>query len=203
MLQAGLRHLQLGAAVILSGVLMAGPSNSATKELTRALFSTIPFTEQQPSREMRRQFALAILAYWQDFDSRVPRLSPAEEEWIANEMQGALERMSRAMNTREFALRRLNSDTDECIETAQRLLETYEVEARRELEMYHWIQMVNCYDGSDDIQLYLRQAGISFNDDEGENIQVPHSTVMIQSFIVNKAATMAMAETMDWVVTPK
>lgn len=203
MWQAKSRHMLMGVTIFLSGIAVAGSSLSGTKELTQAVYLAIPYFEQQPDIKMRQQFASAILDYWKDFDTRVPRLSPAEQEWIVNELSGSGDRLQRAINSREFALRSLNGHADQCIETAQMVLETYEVELRRELEMYHWLQMVNCYDGSNDIQIYLRQAGIPFNDDAGLNLQVPNAVSIIQKAIVNKAASMAMAETMGWVTSSK
>jgi hypothetical protein len=191
----------MGVTIFLSGIAVAGSSKSGTKELTQAVYLAIPYSEHQPDIKMRQQFASATLEYWSDFDTRIPRLSPTEQEWIVNELNGSGDRLQRAINSREFALRSLNSHTDQCIETAEMVLETYDVELRRELEMYHWLQMVNCYDGSDDIQIYLQQAGIAFNDDAGLNVQVPTAVSIIQKAIVNKAASMAMAETMGWVAS--
>ncbi|MBR2575001.1 MAG: hypothetical protein IKE14_11805 [Loktanella sp.] len=197
------RQMLLGGSIVILGTGVAGSTISGTKELTREVHLAIPHSEAQPNIQMRQQFASAILAYWIDFDTRVPRLSPSEKEWIANEFSGSGDRLERVINSREYALDRLTSHTDQCIETAQMVLGTFEVELRRELEMYYWLQMVNCYDGSNDVQIYLRQAGIPFNDEAGEHVQVSAAISIIQDAIVNKAATMAMAEVMDWVVTPK
>ena len=69
-------------------------------------------------------------------------------------------------------------------------------ESTRQVEMFYWVQMVNCYDGTDDIASYLSRGGIPYNGEDGQ-IQVPQSN-LVQGIIVNKIAPMAMADVMGW-----
>jgi len=172
-------------------------SSAATKELTRAIFSTIPWEEEVPDFDMRLRFAQAIKAYWENFDSRVPRLSPQEQEWIKEQLSSPGDRLNRALNTDEYAIWSLNKHTDLCLDTISNVLEAMANEQTRQVEMFYWLKMVNCYDGSSDLTIYLDRAGIPYNDQADQHIQTPLSN-LTQQIIVNKMATTAMAETMGW-----
>lgn len=174
-------------------------SNAATKDLTKAIFVAIPWDVQAPDLNQRTAFAKAIEAYWVDFDARVPRLSPKEIEWIEGELAAQGERLTRALNSTEYAIWSLNRHSDDCLETIRNVISSQSADGIRQAEMFFWVKMVNCYDGTSDLNYYLERAGIPFNDDAGKHIQVALSNVT-QNIIVNKAALTAMAETMQWEV---
>ena len=172
-------------------------SCAATKELSRAILSTIPWEEESPGFDMRLRFAQAIKAYWDNFDARVPRLSPQEQEWIREELDSQGDRLDRALNTDEYAIWSLNRHTDLCLDTINSVLEAMASERTKQVEMFYWLKMVNCYDGTGDLTFYLDRAGIPYNDQADQHIQTPVSN-LTQQIIVNKVASTAMAETMGW-----
>lgn len=185
------------AAIVAISTVAAPASHAATKDLTKAIFSAIPWDQDQPSPEQRLAFARAIEAYWEDFDSRVPRLSPSEQEWIETEMGAQGDRLERAWNSKEYAIWSLNRHVDLCLQHIRGVLGSFESEQAKQTEMFYWLKMVNCYDGSNDLTIYLDRAGISYNDDADRHIQTPISN-LAQQIIVNKVAPMAMAEAMGW-----
>lgn len=184
------------AALLLTAV-GVGNAPAATKELTKAIFSVIPWDENAPDFDMRRRFAEAIEAYWENFDSRVPRLSPQEQEWMQAELSSQGDRLNRALSSDEYALWSLNRHADLCLGTIRNVLGAMTNEQSRQVEMFYWLKMVNCYDGTGDLTIYLDQASIPYNDRADQQIQIPIGN-MTQHIIVNKVAPMAMAETMDW-----
>lgn len=183
------------ATILLTASL--GQTSAATRDLILAVNTVIPWAENAPNFATRREFAEAIEAYWEKFDARVPRLSPTEKEWIETELSSEGERLSRAVNSTEYAIWSLNSHTDLCLNTVRSVLDAMAKEKTSEVEMFYWLKMVNCYNGTDDLTNYLNQAGIPFNDKAGQHLQIPISNVT-QHIIVNKVAPMAMAETMEW-----
>lgn len=196
MLEAPLRQVLIPILIVIAWA-ATGAASAATKELTKSLFAAIPWNENAPDVEARRRFADAIEAYWKNFNSRVPRLSPNERERIEAEMSAQDGRLERALNSKEFAIWSINRHADLCLEIIHSVVNSFESEQSQQLEMFYWLKMVNCYDGTNDLTLYLDRAGIPYNDDEGRNIQIPVGNIM-QGIIVNKVAPMAMAETMDW-----
>lgn len=182
---------------IASTWIAAGSTNAATKELTKAIFAVIPWDENEPDAETRRRFAVAIEAYWANFNARIPRLSPKEQEWIEEELAAQGDRLNRALNSKEYALRFLNRHTDLCLDTIRNVIGTFETEKSRQAEMFYWVKMINCYDGSNVLTIYLDRADIPYNDDADQHVQTPISNIQ-QQIIVNKVTPMAMAETMGW-----
>lgn len=196
--EVGLRFFTSG--LLLSVLALDGTAtHAATKDLTKAIFAAIPWEVQAPDLDQRIRFAKAIEAYWVDFDGRVPRLSPKEREWIEGELAAQGERLTRALNSTEYALWSLNRHSDECLETIRNVISSQSADTIRQAEMFFWVKMVNCYDGTSDLTYYLERAGIPFNDDGGAHIQVALSNVT-QNIIVNKAALTAMGEAMGWEV---
>ena len=107
------------------------------------------------------------------------------------------DRLNRALNSKEYALWSLNRHTDLCLDTIHKVIGSFETKQSRQIEMFHWVKMINCYDGTDDISIYLDRAGIYYNDTADQHIQTPIGNIE-QQIIVNKVAPMAMAETMGW-----
>lgn len=180
-------------------MLASSAGNAATKELLQAITTSIPWEENSPDLGQRTQLAQAIQRYWVEFDKRVPRLSPKEKEWIEGEMASQGDRLTRAFNSVEFALFSINRQTDTCLETIKNVISTQEAGGVRQAEMFHWVKMLNCYDGSGDLTIYLERAAIPYNDDAGEGIQLLYSS-FVQDLIVNRVVPSAMAETMGWTI---
>ena len=183
--------------LIASICIASGAANAATKELTKAIFAVIPWDENEPDTETRKRFAVAIEAYWANFSARVPRLSPKEQEWIEGEMAAQGDRLNRAINSKEYALWSLNRHTDLCLDSIRNVARSFETEQSQQLEMFYWVKMINCYDGTNDLTIYLDRADLPYNDDADRHVQTPISNTT-QQIIVNKVAPMAMAETMGW-----
>lgn len=89
-----------------SGFLMhPAPAVAGTKDLESAIYQVIPFgSEPYVPIETRKEYIAALRSYWQDFDSRVPRLSPSETQWITDEIGAQGDRLIRALNSKEYAL---------------------------------------------------------------------------------------------------
>ena len=175
----------------------AGTAGAATKELTRAVFAAIPWDENEPNAEARMRFAEAIEAYWVNFDARIPRLSPKEQEWVKEEIAAGGERIKRAVNSKEYAIGSLNRHTDLCLDSIHNVIDSFETEQSQKVEMFYWVKMINCYDGTNDLAVDLDRAGIPNNDGIDQHILTPMSN-MVQQTIVNKVIPMAMGKTMGW-----
>ena len=174
------------------------------RELYIAAYQAIP-EEQHPGVEQRQSFATAIEALWVGFDMSVPRLSPSEHQWIESETVNILDaRWMRAIKSKEYAILRLNEHTDLCLATIRKVLDSYSSEQARDTEMFYWLKMVNCYDGSDNVAAYLDQAELLQPDKpRGPSFLSPPgpASSTFQNVIVNKMAQAAMAETMGWTLS--
>ena len=197
-LEAQLQSVRI-VILIFSMFCAAEAANAATKELTRAIFSTEPLTEEFPNVEARKGFALAIEAYFENLDSRLPRLSPGEQEWIQGELEAGGDRFNRAIDSKEFALKWLSAKAGLCLNTIRKVVGSYETEQARQFEMFYWVYMINCFDDSDDIMIYLDIANMPYNDAANQHIQVAHFSSLTDT-IVNRLVPTAMAETMDWAI---
>lgn len=180
-------------------MLASSAGHAATKDLLQAIITSIPWEEKSPDLVQRTQLAQAIQRYWVEFDTRVPRLSPKEKEWIEGEMASQGNRLTRAFNSVEFALYSINQQTDTCLDTIKNVINAQEAGGVHGAEMFHWVKMLNCYDGSGDLMIYLERAAIPYNDDAGEGIQLSYSN-FVHNIIVNKVVPSAMAETMGWTI---
>ncbi|WP_122073049.1 hypothetical protein [Pseudophaeobacter sp. EL27] len=178
-------------------VVATGGAGAATKDLRNAVFSTVPLGLASPNAEQRLAFAEAIQKYWENFNARVPRLSPSDREWIEAEMGAQGDRVERALKSEEYAIWSLNAHVDVCLSTVGQVINSFETEQTKQTEMFFWLQLINCYNGSDDVRIYLHRAGIPYNDDSDQHVQTPDRS-LTQTIIVNQVAPAAMVETMDW-----
>lgn len=177
-------------------------SCAATTELNRAVYEAVSWDNKKPTREDRSRLADAIEEYWVEFEKRVPRLSPKEREWVEEELKSQGDRLSRALSSIEYAIWSLNEHSGLCLSTIRSAKNSLQDEELRPTEMFYWLKMVNCYNGTSDLKYYLDRAGIDTNSDGSvSGIQIPISN-LVQSTIVNKVAPMAMAETMGWTLNP-
>lgn len=173
---------------------------SSTKELESAIYKVIPFGGQPyVALDTRKEYATALLAYWNDFDSRIPRLSPSENEWIKKEMGAHGERLNRALNTREFALFSLALNVDNCVSSLGKLNAAYEDSAKAQTEMFLWLGMARCYSNMDTMMNDLQRAGLSNGKFDGSFYAVGSSLVM--RALLDKVIPSAMADTMGWTIS--
>ncbi len=187
-----LSRLLLG---LLAVVISTESARSSTKDLQTAIFQTIPWEETSPDLDQRSNMARAILAYWTDFSSRIPRPSPAEVEWIETEISMQGERLERAINSPEYAIYQLSRRVDMCIRDVNSVIKAQAAPESNQFEMFYWLKLVNCYSDSDVI-IYLRTAGLSDGTYDG-SFAMAGSSLILQR-IVNTVIPTAMAETMGW-----
>jgi len=89
----------------------------------RRAFNATDFTVAYASHEERKSMALAINDYWQDLNTRLPRLSPREIDWISNELNTTdMERIQRVSRAREYNLWVLGILVDQCQQAVRDLL---------------------------------------------------------------------------------
>jgi hypothetical protein len=119
-------------------------------EAARRAYSAIPFSEFHANREHRKEMAEGVVEYWQDFNSRLPRLSPAELAWLTTELDTTdVARLNRASQTREFHFWELANLADQCMPAAINLLAAFDTPDHNETEMFHWTKVAICYHQSD------------------------------------------------------
>lgn len=159
------------------------------------------------TRDQRIISARAILAYWEDFDRKVPKLSPAEKEWLAGELTKenfGTDRWNRARSSKEYALDRLHDHVGSCIEDVNNLVVVAKDPVSQSREMYYWMRLLNCYTDFDDIKEWLKSAELL---DENDSLKFAltflmstDSSKLLQHVIVNRALPAAMADTMGWTI---
>jgi hypothetical protein len=107
----------------------------------------------------RNRTAKALLAYWQSFSNRLPRLPPAELEWITKELSAGIERFNAVSSRREFAFYKLAQTADNCIDIYSSLLQSDEATPSYEVRL--WVKSLNCYIHGSDTLVHLQTAGLS------------------------------------------
>ena len=166
----------------------------------RRAFNATDFTVPYASHEERKSMALAINDYWQDLNTRLPRLSPREMDWISNELNTTdMERIQRVSRTREYNLWVLGSLVDQCQQAVRDLLASIDNASQEQFEMFHWTKVASCYHRSDGgIFQNLNGAGL----DQVGDAQDGHTLdSLILTKILNVIAPSAMADTMGWTLS--
>jgi hypothetical protein len=145
--------------------IVLAPALASTFELqaavTRHMFDD-GRSKTRYSVEERRQLAQSFLDYWTSFDNRIPRLSPAEGEWIKQELNsGSSDRRSALFNRREYGIWTLQHHAPDCRKAYTELIPN--IGGNPKLEALRWARSVGCYTdrrlGED-----LRLAGLTRND---------------------------------------
>jgi hypothetical protein len=194
-----MRSFFLFAGMATCFALTSVQSIASTKELESAIFKVITFGgEPYVALNTRKAYVSALLAYWNDFDSRVPRLSPSENDWIEQELGAQGERLTRAINSREYALFSLSLDVDNCLSSLEKLNAAYADSAQARFEMFHWLGMAKCYSNMDTIVSNLRRAELSDGRFDGAFYAVGSSVIM--DVLLDKVIPSAMADTMGWTI---
>lgn len=150
--------------LILKSVALA-PAIGSTFELQAAVTRQIwdnGRNKNEYSVEERRQLAQSFLDYWTSFDNRIPRLSPAERQWVEQELNsGSGERLTALFNRREYGIWTLQHHVPDCRKAYTELIPNIGVNPK--LEALSWARSVGCYTnrrlGED-----LRLAGLQRND---------------------------------------
>ena len=163
--------------------LMISPSIASSEALQSRLFAAFQMNEEYGGMGIsgRREFAEAALAYWRDFDSRIPRNAPADEEWLRGEMDTTdMARITRALNSEQYALQMLHQRGSDCINLFESLLP--QIGQDRTYELYVWLKTTSCWREVGDLGIYLRNAGLS-------TTGKPDDTFKMQAFSMAFATT--------------
>ncbi len=90
----------------------AASLSTSTVELLRATSNN----EQLKSPERRQSLAAKVKAYCEEIEDVYPRNSPAEEQWLDNEIKSGGDRVSRVLSSPEFGRRQAKLFTDGCMQ---------------------------------------------------------------------------------------
>jgi len=169
-------------------------------EAARRAYQAVPFDQFYAERDQRMAMAQAVSDYWNDFDSRLPRLSPSELEWLTGEMDTTdMVRINRVTQTREFHLWELGNLADQCTGAALGLTTALSTPDQHSTEMFHWTRVAGCYHQSDgSIFRHLQGAGLDRTGDADDGHALDH---LMLSNILNKIIPSAMADAMGWTLT--
>ncbi|GLQ53577.1 hypothetical protein GCM10010862_08360 [Devosia nitrariae] len=148
------------------------------------MIRAIRFGSDEITADMRLEFARAALVYWESFDSRIPRNSPSDSEWIKGELDTTdTQRIGRAINTPQYALSQLSARSESCVGSHRLLVDN--IGGDMALELYLWLKVSYCYDG-ENIQSHLQRAGLSNGRADGSfNTQ---GVTMARDYITGKIA---------------
>lgn len=153
-------QLKVFAIFALGSFFICAPAQASTDEMMRAVLDALgPFYAQTMLANERRSLAQANLDYWGSFDSRIPRNSPSEQEWLTNELDTRdSQRIVRAMNSPEYARSNLSRLSSLCVALFKELVPIIGNNSR--YEMYLWLKTTQCFYNAD-TATYLRIAGLS------------------------------------------
>ncbi|SDF06991.1 hypothetical protein PUH89_08675 [Rhodobacter capsulatus] len=188
-----------GVGVLLSFCLVASStcsSSASTAELDGAVARAVALGSLYAPIADRKKLAAAMLAYWEDFDKRLPRLSPVEEAWLKTEMGSEGPRLSRAVNSKEYALWSVTLRVDGCLANVRSVLRVQDSETERATEMLYWNNLTNCYSDAGDLNDQLLKAELSNGRFDG-----PFHIVglnLVRSIITNTIVPSAMVDAMGW-----
>ncbi|MBY3614974.1 hypothetical protein [Rhizobium bangladeshense] len=153
-------------AIVVLALCFAVPAAASTLELDRAVMSATHFGMTPMGVADRKALAQAGLAYWESFDSRIPRNSPTVLDWLKKEMSTTdRARISRLTATSEYALWELSETSTLCVDLFRSANALVGLGAFNEL--YTWTKTLGCYDSRSDLLFYLKQAGLSNGKDDG------------------------------------
>ncbi|NKK41688.1 hypothetical protein [Rhizobium leguminosarum] len=138
-----------------------------------------------PNVPTRSAIADAVLSFWRDFDSKIPRNSPAVTEWLTKELTTTdMERINRVTSTPEYALQELSTLTDDCLSDAALLKQS--IGKTTVSEMYAWMRLSGCYGNPHAIEIHLKTASLSKGLYDGP-ITMVHAN-LLHSFIAGRIA---------------
>ena len=195
-----MRRLYIVAAIAAFMALGSVESSASTKELESAVYKVIPVDGGfYVSLNTRKAYVNAMLVYWNDFNSRVPRLSPSEINWIEQETSAQGDRLTRVINSHEYALFSLSRDIDNCVSSLVKLNAGYENSAQAEYEMFLWLGMAKCYSKIDGMMANLQRAVLSDGRFDGAFYALGSSLIM--DALLGKVIPSAMSDTMKWTIS--
>lgn len=141
-------------------ILIADPAQASTADLDMAVLRSLRLPQTSITSSERRDIAQRSLAYWKSFESRVPRNSPADRQWLDEELATTdSTRLTRAVNTPQYALSQLEALSTNCAKVFEKLEAA--VGTDRFEEAYLWLKTVQCVGDGSRTARYLQQAGLS------------------------------------------
>lgn len=143
-------------------VALAAPATASNEALQKNLFTSFKFAADAGPMGIadRKAFADAALAYWQDFDQRIPRNSPSDEGWLTRELDTTdTGRIARVLKSPQYALRQLAQRSQSCVELFGYLPNS--IGNDQAVELYLWLKTTSCWQDPGDMGIYLRVAGLS------------------------------------------
>jgi hypothetical protein len=103
--------------------------------------------------------AVGLEAYWRDITNRIPRLSPAEKEWVEGEFRSTdSARLVSAMGKREGALYLALDASEFCASAYAAVVRA--VGRGATPEALAWVHSLRCYASTDDLPQHLFRAGL-------------------------------------------
>ncbi|RUV02135.1 hypothetical protein EOB36_10845 [Mesorhizobium sp. M6A.T.Cr.TU.017.01.1.1] len=138
----------------------AAPSAfGSTKEIDVTVSKALRLSQDTLNPGERRELAEVALAYWRNFDSRIPRLSPSETKWIEEELNTQdTSRLTKVVNSKEYALWQLKNLSSNCVDLFEQLPST--VGGDKFVELYMWMKTVSCDATTHGTVQYLQLAGL-------------------------------------------
>ncbi|MEI1249276.1 hypothetical protein [Rhizobium aouanii] len=160
------RGLEMRILIVVLAFCFAVPAAASTLELDKAVMSATHFGMTPMDVADRRALAQAGLAYWESFDSRIPRNSPTVMDWLKKEMNTTDSvRIHRITATSEYALWELSETSTLCVDLFRSANELVGLGAFNEL--YIWTKTLGCYVSRSDLLLHLKRAGLSDGKEDG------------------------------------
>jgi hypothetical protein len=124
--------------------LVATKTMASTEELDVAVMRATRYAIESMPSSARHNLIEAALAYWQNFDSRVPRNSPTVSDWLKTELSSTdTNRVGRVLNTPEYAIRQLSELSTQCV-TLFQFLKASENGVPL-VQLYRWTKVLYCY----------------------------------------------------------
>lgn len=148
------------AATLLCAALCHSDAWASTPELAEAVNRAIPWNARNTTPAQRKDVALALLRYWTSFLDRIPRLSPAEAEWLSGELRSTdRNRLMATFERREYALREIIRLATNCEKIYGIISETKYGDPRQEAAS--WVSSIECTRNHAELLGQLRRANVS------------------------------------------
>jgi hypothetical protein len=166
-----MRHALISLlAVIAVTMVFAVRASAGTEEIAAQLDQSFRADYAYPIENRRRIFFL-IVQYWDEFDRKVPRVTPEEHTWWDAELRSGNEaRVIGANNTRIGGLESLRFDISGCRDTLKSFrdgafigevntkLPTHSAEG----EAFQWLMITEyCFLHDDFIRMHLAKSGLT------------------------------------------
>lgn len=185
----------IAAAVI--ACLWCEASFAGTEELTMDIFKNAQIGRLYMTREERDVLADSILRYWNNVNSRIPRLSPQEKEWLDTEINGDTDRMLRAIDKKESALDVAGRIAEQCVTAIEGLINNRPHYATApNLETFNWLEVARCYLKSQGIEYQLEKAGLSVGHADGSFYLIGNDTVLER--VLDSVMLSSLADAEGW-----